>query len=75
LSDIREIILYNDDFNTFDFVIETLMELCKHDLEQAEQCALIVHHKGKCEVKSGSYTELKPICAEMSIRNLTEEIE
>ncbi|MCX6231431.1 MAG: ATP-dependent Clp protease adaptor ClpS [Bacteroidetes bacterium] len=75
LSDVKEIILYNDDFNTFDFVIDTLMDLCKHDLEQAEQCALIVHHKGKCAVKSGSYTELKPICTEMLIRNLTAEIE
>jgi ATP-dependent Clp protease adaptor protein ClpS len=75
LSDIREIILYNDDFNTFDFVIDTLIELCKHDPEQAEQCALIVHHKGKCAVKTGSFSELKPICAEMAIRNLTVEIE
>ena len=74
LSDIREIILYNDDFNTFDFVIETLIEVCEHDPVQAEQCTLIVHFKGKCAVKSGTFTELKPIYSKMSARDLTVEI-
>ncbi|MEI6694623.1 MAG: ATP-dependent Clp protease adaptor ClpS [Bacteroidota bacterium] len=74
LSNIKEIILFNDDFNTFDFVIDTLIELCEHEPEQAEQCAMIVHYKGKCSVMSGAYTELKPICIEMSNRNLTVEI-
>ncbi|MCW3786860.1 ATP-dependent Clp protease adaptor ClpS [Plebeiibacterium sediminum] len=55
------LILWNDDFNTFDFVIECLMKYCKHTIEQAEQCSLIVHYKGKCDVKSGSEKELLPI--------------
>ncbi len=59
---LREIELYNDDFNTFDHVIDTLVKVCKHTSEQAEQCALLVHYKGKCSVKSGSMTELKPQC-------------
>lgn len=74
LSDIKELILFNDDFNTFDFVIDTLIELCKHEESQAEQCAMIVHYKGKCSVKSGTYYDLKPICTEMLNRNLTVEI-
>jgi ATP-dependent Clp protease adaptor protein ClpS len=74
LSEIKELILYNDDFNTFDFVIDTLVEVCKHETEQAEQCAFIVHHKGKCSVKSGVYLDLKPMFSEMTNRNLTVEI-
>ncbi|MDO5607997.1 MAG: ATP-dependent Clp protease adaptor ClpS [Capnocytophaga sp.] len=58
----RTIVLYNDDVNTFDHVIDTLMRVCQHTHEQAEQSALIVHHKGKCDVKSGSYDTLKPMC-------------
>jgi len=54
-----ELILHNDDVNTFDFVIRTLMDVCDHDSLQAEQCALIAHHNGKCGVKRGSWTELK----------------
>ncbi len=73
-SKIRELILFNDDFNTFDFVIETLIELCGHEPHQAEQCALLVHYKGKCGVKSGPYFELKPIYKEMLNRSLTVEI-
>ena len=71
---VRDLILYNDDFNTFDFVIETLIEVCEHDPVQAEQCTLIVHFKGKCAVKSGTFTELKPIYSKMSARDLTVEI-
>ncbi|MEI6823731.1 MAG: ATP-dependent Clp protease adaptor ClpS [Bacteroidota bacterium] len=71
---VRNLILFNDDFNTFEFVIETLIDVCKHEPEQAEQCTIIVHFKGKCAVKSGSFTVLKPIFTEMSNRNLTVEI-
>lgn len=74
LSNINEIILFNDDFNTFDFVIDTLIDVCEHEPEQAEQCAMIVHYKGKCSVKSGNLYDLKPIFTEMSNRNLTVEI-
>jgi ATP-dependent Clp protease adaptor protein ClpS len=71
---IRELVLFNDDFNTFDFVIETLIELCEHDAIQAEQCAFMVHFKGKCAVKSGAFRELKPIQQEMLNRSLTASI-
>lgn len=56
----NEIILYNDDVNTFDHVIRTLIQVCEHTSEQAEQCSLIVHYKGKCSVKSGTFSDLKP---------------
>ena len=71
----KQIVLYNDDFNTFDFVIESLMKLCKHDSIQAEQCAFLVHYKGKCSVKKGEHKELKPICTALLERGLTAEIE
>jgi ATP-dependent Clp protease adaptor protein ClpS len=70
----RLLILYNDDHNTFEHVINTLIEICGHDPLQAEQCTLIVHYKGKCDVKSGSFSELKPIHDEMGRRDLTVEI-
>lgn len=72
---VKELILHNDDFNTFDFVIETLIEVCEHDPMQAEQCALVTHYKGKCTVKSGSFTELTPPSTEMSRRGLSVTIE
>ncbi|MFI0426524.1 MAG: ATP-dependent Clp protease adaptor ClpS [Flavobacterium sp.] len=56
----NEIVLHNDDVNTFDHVIDTLVRVCKHDDLQAEQCALLVHYKGKCTVKTGPIDELKP---------------
>ncbi|MBT5392849.1 ATP-dependent Clp protease adaptor ClpS [Flavobacteriaceae bacterium] len=71
----NEIILYNDDVNTFDHVINTLISVCDHTLEQAEQCSLIVHYKGKCGVKSGSYFELKPMCTKLLQAGLSAEIE
>ena len=70
----HEIILYNDDFNTFEYVINTLIEVCGHDPVQAEQSALITHYKGKCSVKSGDRKELLPICNELINRNLTAKI-
>jgi len=57
----RELVLYNDDHNTFDFVIDCLVLVCKHSIEQAEQCAILVHYKGKCTVKSASLKVLKPM--------------
>ena len=72
---IRELILFNDDVNTFDFVIETLIDVCKHEPEQAEQCAMVAHFKGKCMVKTGDYCELKPLYDEMTLRGLTVSIE
>lgn len=71
---LNEIILFNDDVNTFDWVIESLVDVCEHTLEQAEQCSIIVHYKGKCSVKSGSYDELKPKCTELLNRGLSAEL-
>jgi len=70
----NEIVLYNDDVNTFDHVIETLMRVCKHTAEQAEQCSLLVHYKGKCTVKTGEYKELRPQCSQLLEAGLNAEI-
>jgi ATP-dependent Clp protease adaptor protein ClpS len=70
----KELILFNDEVNTFDFVIETLIELCGHDQYQAEQCALTAHFNGRCGVKTGSYDELKPVYDAMVSRELTVTI-
>ena len=59
-SSLNEIILFNDDVNTFDHVIQTLVDVCNHTYEQAEQCSILVHYKGKCSVKTGLYEDLKP---------------
>ena len=69
-----KLILYNDDVNTFDYVIELLMDICEHTLEQAQQCALIVHYSGKCPVKEGSYEDLLPRCSKLLNAGLTAEI-
>lgn len=58
----RDLVVFNDDFNTFEHVIQVLMKVCKHTHEQAEQCTLIIHYRGKCSVKKGSREELKPLC-------------
>ncbi|WP_309641666.1 ATP-dependent Clp protease adaptor ClpS [Flavobacterium sp.] len=70
----NEIVLYNDDMNTFDHVIDTLIRVCKHTSEQAEQCAILVHYKGKCTVKTGSFDELKPQCTSLLEAGLSAEI-
>lgn len=70
----NEIVLYNDDVNTFDHVIETLIQVCNHTAEQAEQCAILVHYKGKCTVKTGSFDELKPQCTHLLEAGLSAEI-
>ena len=70
----HEIILFNDDVNTFDHVIKTLVAYCDHSYEQAEQCAYIVHYSGKCVVKTGSYELLEPICNKLLEAQLSAEI-
>jgi len=70
----NEIILYNDEVNTFDHVINTLIYACEHTPEQAEQCSLIVHYKGKCTVKTGPYDELKPRCSMLLDAGLSAEV-
>ena len=74
-SDVKHVVLHNDDHNSFDHVINTLIEVCGHDLVQAEQCTFIVHFKGKCEVKRGAFSELRPIRNELNNRGLTATIE
>jgi ATP-dependent Clp protease adaptor protein ClpS len=77
LEDIQknnEIVLYNDEVNTFDHVIETLIFACDHTAEQAEQCSIIVHYKGKCTVKTGEYNDLKPRCSKLLEAGLSAEI-
>jgi len=70
----NEIVLFNDDVNTFDHVIETLILVCQHSAEQAEQCAVLVHYKGKCTVKTGSFKELEPQCSSLLEAGLSAEI-
>jgi len=70
----NEIVLFNDEVNTFDHVIETLVYACEHTPIQAEQCAWIVHYKGKCTVKTGSYEELEPRCSLLLDAGLSAEI-
>ena len=72
--DLYEIVLFNDDINTFEFVIDSLIDVCDHTLEQAEQCTILVHYKGKCSVKSGEYTELKPRCTRLLSLGLSAKI-
>jgi len=57
----RFLVLHNDDYHTFDYVIEALMQICEHDLLQAEQCTQLIHYKGKCDVKKGSFAYLRPM--------------
>jgi len=73
--DLYKIVLYNDNVNTFDFVIEMLMRYCNHTLYQAEQCAMLTHFNGKSTVKKGSYKELEPIATTLLEKGLSVEIE
>ena len=75
LDDGHEVVLYNDDHNTFDFVIDTLIDLCRHNEVQAEQCAVLVHYKGKCSVKKGDYETMLSISREMNRRGLSSVVE
>ncbi|MFN8431191.1 MAG: ATP-dependent Clp protease adaptor ClpS [Spirosomataceae bacterium] len=68
------IVVFNDDVNTFDHVIDTLIEVCGHSFEQAEQCTLIIHYKGKCSVKNGDFDELKPVRDAICERGISAEI-
>jgi ATP-dependent Clp protease adaptor protein ClpS len=72
---VKALILYNDDFNTFDFVTESLIKVCKHDAIQAEQCTYLVHYTGKCVVKTGTFKKLKPLCEALLERGLSAKIE
>ncbi|MDG1714147.1 ATP-dependent Clp protease adaptor ClpS [Lacinutrix sp.] len=70
----NEIVVYNDEINTFDHVIETLIKACDHTPEQAEQCTILVHYKGKCTVKTGALEDLKPRCSKILEAGINAEI-
>ena len=74
LVDERNLIVFNDDVNTFDHVIESLVKVCRHDTLQAEQCTFIIHYKGKCEVKKGDYETLEVMCRGLLDRGISAEI-
>ena len=73
--DFKDLIIYNDDVNTFEHVIESLIEICNHSSIQAEQCTWIIHHNGKCGVKRGDLKKLKPMVEAFSERGISAEIE
>jgi ATP-dependent Clp protease adaptor protein ClpS len=70
-----QLIVWNDEVNTFEWVIETLIDICGHSPEQAEQCALIIHSQGKYGVKYGSYETLKPLCDAITDRGINATVE
>ncbi|HEY8398794.1 MAG TPA: ATP-dependent Clp protease adaptor ClpS [Flavihumibacter sp.] len=70
-----QLIVWNDEVNTFDWVIETLITVCGHTPEQAEQCALLIHTKGKYAVKNGEYEELKTMCDAITDRGIGATVE
>lgn len=75
MTDTFDLIIYNDDVNTFEHVTASLVDVCDHDAIQAEQCTWIIHHSGKCSVKRGSFEKLEPMCTALLERNLRAKIE
>lgn len=73
-EDLCDLVVFNDDVNTFEHVINILMKVCKHSAEQAEQCTLLIHYKGKCTVKHGSFTELRPMCESILDAGITATV-
>ena len=74
-NDFHFLVLHNDNKNTFDFVIDSLIDVCQHNTEQAEQCAYITHYKGKCEVKKGNFEELIPMKEKLIEKGLLTTID
>ena len=75
LIDQKDIVVFNDDVNTFDHVIASLIKVCKHTEIQAEQCTWIIHYNGKCQVKRDVYDKLEPMCIALLERGITAEIQ
>jgi ATP-dependent Clp protease adaptor protein ClpS len=69
------LVVWNDEVNTFEWVIETLIKICGHSTEQAEQCAMLIHTQGKYAVKKGGYENLKPLCDAITDRGIGATIE
>lgn len=72
---LARLVLHNDEINTFDYVMGVLVEICDHSLTQAEQCATITHFKGKCEVRSGSFSDMKELRYQLISRGLKASVE
>ncbi|TAF77427.1 MAG: ATP-dependent Clp protease adaptor ClpS [Bacteroidetes bacterium] len=75
LEDIYDLVVYNDDVNTFEHVIHSLVEICGHVPTQAEQCAMLIHYKGKCAVRRGSFDEMAKMRAGICDRGISAEVE
>ena len=75
IVDQKDLVLFNDYYNTFDHVIESLIKVCKHEVEQAEQCTWIIHFNGRCQVKRGEYEKLEPMCTSLLERGISAEIQ
>ncbi len=75
LVDQKDLIVFNDDVNSFDHVIASLIKICKHTGVQAEQCTMIIHYNGKCQVKRGEYEKLEPMCTALLEKGITAEIQ
>ena len=73
-TEVRKLVVFNDEVNTFDWVIDTLIKVCGHTPEQAEQCTLLIHFKGKCSVKEGEFVSLLPMRNEICHRGISAEI-
>lgn len=73
-SEIYELVVFNDEVNTFDHVIQALMDICDHSPEQAEQCTILIHYKGKCTVKSGPFDDLAPMRNSIVMRGINAEV-
>lgn len=72
---IFDLIIYNDDVNTFEHVIKCLVEICEHEEIQAEQCTMLIHYKGRCSVKRADYETLEPLCTALLHKGLSAKIE
>lgn len=73
-KDMNDLVIFNDDVNTFDHVISALVDVCDHTLEQAEQCTILIHYKGKCAVKTGGFDELAAMRNDICRRGISAEI-
>ncbi len=71
---VKDIVLYNDDVNTFDYVIDTLQMVCKHETTQAQQCAFLAHYTGKCSIKTGNFIDLEKMKDALLTRGLSVQI-
>ncbi len=71
----NQLVIYNDDVNSFEHVINSLIDVCNHEAIQAEQCTHIIHYNGKCSVKMGRYDKLEPMCVALHDRGISAEIQ